>query len=136
MTETGTVLCRTVDLKDPDSMGFVLETRDGPAECFLVRRGDCVRAYLNSCPHTGAPMEWVPNQFLDVHGELIQCALHGALFRIETGECLRGPCVGDFLQPVGVAIHGGQVLVDTGNGVGGIKVPDWAAPCGSPRYPR
>lgn len=39
----------------------------------------------------------MPNLFLDVTGELIQCGLQGALFRIDTGECVHGPlpCLGD-----------------------------------------
>ncbi len=28
---------------------------------------------------------------------LIQCATHGALFLIESGECVAGPCAGQFL---------------------------------------
>ncbi|MEE8263379.1 MAG: Rieske (2Fe-2S) protein, partial [Gammaproteobacteria bacterium] len=37
---------------------------------------------------------WVPDQFLDETGNLLQCATHGALFRIEDGFCVAGPCTG------------------------------------------
>jgi nitrite reductase/ring-hydroxylating ferredoxin subunit len=108
-------VCRVSDLGDPGSLGFVLDTDAGPEEWFVVRRGDCIRAYRNSCPHTGAPLDWVPNQFLDPEGERIQCALHGALFRVETGECLHGPCPGSFLESLSVVVDEGEVLVATRN---------------------
>jgi len=31
---------------------------------------------------------------------MLQCATHGALFLIESGECVVGPCAGQFLQPL------------------------------------
>ena len=93
------IICRLSDLGNPGSLGFVLETPRAPVEGFLVRRGDWVRAYRNSCPHTRAPLEWVPNQFLDSSGELIQCSMHGALFLVESGECVHGPCLGAFPPP-------------------------------------
>jgi len=102
-------LCRLSDLDDPGSRGFELELPEGTQACFLVRQGDCVRAYRNNCPHTGAPLDWIADRFLDASGELIQCALHGALFDIATGECLRGPCAGAFLKPVEVLIENGLI---------------------------
>lgn len=114
MTDQARFLCHLSDLNDPGSRAFRLETTNGPKECFLVRRGDCIRAYRNRCPHTGAPLDWAPDRFLDFFGELIQCALHGALFDIETGECLRGPCVGAFLEPVELVVEEGEIqLQDT-----------------------
>jgi nitrite reductase/ring-hydroxylating ferredoxin subunit len=105
------IICRLSDLGNPGSLGFVLETPRGPVEGFLVRRGDCVRAYRNSCPHTRAPLEWVPNQFLDSSGELIQCSMHGALFLVESGECVHGPCLGAFLEGMEVAVEDGDVRI-------------------------
>lgn len=93
-------LCRVDEIPDPGSRGFGLREGGIGAELFVVRCGDRVRAYRNHCPHTGAPLEWIPDRFLDLEGELIQCALHGALFRPDTGLCLRGPCVGQRLQPL------------------------------------
>ena len=39
----------------------------------------------------------------------ILCATHGALFRIEDGHCLAGPCKGKGLTAVAVAVAGGEV---------------------------
>jgi nitrite reductase/ring-hydroxylating ferredoxin subunit len=53
------------------------------------------------CPHLGIPLNWAPERFLDLDGTLIQCSSHGALFQIDSGECIAGPCAwATSLQPV------------------------------------
>ncbi|WP_408005462.1 Rieske (2Fe-2S) protein [Pseudomonas huanghezhanensis] len=66
----------------------------------VVRRAGQVYAYQNRCPHRGVPLEWLPDQFLDTSASLIRCATHGALFLIEDGQCIAGPCEGKSLTPV------------------------------------
>lgn len=68
-------------------------------------------AYINRCPHTGVNLEWMPDRFLDRGGDFIQCATHGAKFRIHDGYCVFGPCAGDSLQPVPVRVIAGRVQV-------------------------
>ena len=81
-------------------------------EIFLVRKEGQIYGYQNRCPHTGINLEWIPNQFLDVTERLIQCATHGALFRVEDGYCLRGPCVGESLQKLPLVIDNGKVMLE------------------------
>ena len=102
-------LCALDDLADPDSRGFERPGAEGLEPCFLVRRGERVYAYRNRCPHTGATLEWLPHRFLTADGELIQCGLHGALFLIETGECVHGPCVGQSLTAIPVLVRAAVV---------------------------
>ncbi|MEW8562921.1 MAG: Rieske 2Fe-2S domain-containing protein [Candidatus Thiodiazotropha sp.] len=104
-------LCAISSLEDPGSRGFVIERKGGSLALFVVRRGEHVMAYENSCPHTGINLEWQPDHFLDLSGSYIQCATHGALFRLEDGYCLRGPCAGDSLQSIEVQLEAGQVVV-------------------------
>jgi nitrite reductase/ring-hydroxylating ferredoxin subunit len=66
-----------------------------------VRKDGQCHVYRNSCPHRGIPLEWLPDQFLDASASLIQCATHGALFLIDSGECVAGPCAGQSLSRVG-----------------------------------
>jgi nitrite reductase/ring-hydroxylating ferredoxin subunit len=54
---------------------------------------------VNRCPHVGTPLDWAENEFLDREGRHIVCATHGALFRIDDGRCVAGPCQGDRLEP-------------------------------------
>ena len=78
---------------------------------FLVRRGPDVFAYRNDCPHTHSPLNWMADRFLDPSRMLVQCATHGARFRIEDGFCVSGPCAGKSLTPVAVRIENGAVLI-------------------------
>ena len=76
-----------------------------------VRRNDKLFVYKNSCPHIGVSLDWMPNQFLNEVRTRIVCATHGALFDIENGVCLSGPCLGDQLTRVAVQLIRGQIWV-------------------------
>jgi nitrite reductase/ring-hydroxylating ferredoxin subunit len=120
-----TAVCRLDDIEDPGSKGMTVSSPAGQQEIFIVRLGGNAHGYLNSCPHTGAPLDWTPDRFLDLDGRYIQCAMHGALFRIEDGRCIAGPCSGDRLTRVPVRSEEGVVYVDTATGTDG----QGAAPC-------
>ena len=102
-------LCALDELANPASKGFEMDTGDEVVSLFVVRRDNEVRGYINSCPHTGANLEWQEDQFLDMDNMFIQCSTHDALFEIDTGHCVAGPCVGDHLQAVKLVIDNGQV---------------------------
>lgn len=87
-------LCATTDLAEGQCKGFEQQGQ----RLLAVRRDGVVHVYENRCPHRGVPLEWIPDQFLDSSGSLIQCATHGALFLIESGECVSGPCAGEALR--------------------------------------
>ena len=89
-------LCAPNELTEGQSRGFEL----AELKLLVVRREGQVYAYQNRCPHRGIPLEWQPDQFLDHSNSLIQCATHGALFLIENGECVAGPCAGQSLTAI------------------------------------
>jgi nitrite reductase/ring-hydroxylating ferredoxin subunit len=104
----------TLPLKQlPCPGSFEVESTD-PARpgAFVVRVEGGVSAYLNTCPHTGAPLNWQPNQFFDLDQQHLFCSLHGALFRPEDGYCIAGPCKGKSLTPLPVTIEDGQVRLE------------------------
>jgi nitrite reductase/ring-hydroxylating ferredoxin subunit len=78
---------------------------------FAIYRRHTLRAYLNRCPHLGLPLNWLPDKFLDADGELIQCSSHGALFTIDQGLCVAGPCVDQSLLPLETRIENANYLV-------------------------
>ncbi len=79
---------------------------------FIVHKDGEFFAYYNQCPHTGANLEWQEDQFLDLDKTLIQCATHDALFTIDSGECIAGPCVGDTLLPIPLLIKANEIHLD------------------------
>ena len=103
-------LCRLDDLPEGQSRGFALDPDAHYADLLVVRARTGIYAYRNRCPHTGAPMEWEPDRFLDFSNTLIQCGIHGALFRVEDGYCIAGPCARQSLQRIAVTERDGWLI--------------------------
>jgi nitrite reductase/ring-hydroxylating ferredoxin subunit len=108
-TPPGVPLCALEALADPGARNFVLELRAGFFHGFVVRRGGEVFGYVDRCPHAGFPLAQELDRYLTRDGELILCSWHGALFRIDDGECLGGPCAGQRLSPWPVKVDQGVV---------------------------
>lgn len=96
---------------ESQSLGYSVENMDG-TPFFVIFRNKKLGAYVNSCPHTGAPLEWQKNQFLDLEKNFIECSLHGALFEIDSGLCIHGPCEGDNLISLPIRKQGKGYQVD------------------------
>jgi len=98
------VVCRLSDLRDGQGYGFD-PFRKGRDTVFVVRRGNKVHAYLDICPHYGrTPLPWKKDAYLTGDAQHIFCSAHGAIFDIETGACILGPCLGQSLTSVQVTI--------------------------------
>lgn len=93
-------LCALADIPDGNALGVAVP--DG--EVVLVRQGQQVMAYRNLCPHLGIELNFMPDVFLDTEQRYIQCANHSALFQIEDGLCVFGPCQGESLVKVAVQL--------------------------------
>ena len=82
---------------------------DDAESLILFRDGDDVRAWLNVCPHAGRRLDWAPGQFLRSKDGLLVCAVHGASFELQGGQCVAGPCRGEGLREVAVHCAEGEV---------------------------
>jgi nitrite reductase/ring-hydroxylating ferredoxin subunit len=104
-------LCRLADIPDGHSKGVYPNNR-GKDCVILVRQGARVYGYVNNCPHYDrAPLGWKKDEFLTSDRKHLMCAAHGALFRINDGECELGPCLGQALTRVPVEIQGEAIVV-------------------------
>jgi len=108
-TQPGVRLCALDDIADGHARNFVLEMKAGRFHGFVVRKGDRVFGYRDRCPHMGLPLAQELDRYLTSGGELILCSWHGALFDIETGRCVGGPCVGAGLTVWPVAVENGLI---------------------------
>jgi nitrite reductase/ring-hydroxylating ferredoxin subunit len=97
------VLCPLADLPPGATAAF------GPL--FAVHHPTGIAVYVNACPHLGVPLDWLPGRFLNPEGTRIICATHGAEFLLETGQCIRGPCKGDFLTRVPHSVENASLMV-------------------------
>ena len=111
MNTSSRTVCSLAELPEGSSRGFSIQTGDAREDIFLVHKNGQVSAYLNSCPHTGGPLDWLPDKFLNLDGDLIQCASHDALFRIEDGVCIAGPCAGRSLSRLRVEVCNDDVVL-------------------------
>lgn len=100
-------ICRLEDIPEEGAIGLDV---DGNA-LVAVRRDGEVHIYLNWCPHLGIELNFMPDEFLDSERQFIICANHGALFEIDSGDCISGPCAGDALVKVPHEMRGDEVWV-------------------------
>lgn len=104
------------ELEDPGSLEFRIGEGDWPFKGFVIRQGDEVFAYQNSCRHVGHPLNWAPDSFLTKDRRNIICSSHGAIYEITTGLCIAGPCLGKSLRALPVEIRDGVIFVQGPSG--------------------
>jgi len=103
-------LCAVDDLADGESAALIADFGTHQIAVMVIRKDDNVFVYENSCPHIGTPLDFIQGQFLNVERTHIMCSTHAALFKIEDGTCISGPCAGDRLTPIQVEVRDGTVF--------------------------
>jgi nitrite reductase/ring-hydroxylating ferredoxin subunit len=106
----GVELCRLSDLADPGAKGFRFRQDRWMFAGFVVRIGEAIRGYVDSCPHAGWPLAALDDRYLTREGDLILCGGHAALFRPLDGVCVAGPCADERLTPWPVTLVEGRIL--------------------------
>lgn len=107
------LLCRAEDIAEGEARGF------GPLEGYrrkilVLRRNGTLHAWLDACPHYpgGTPMAWKTDAYLNGEKTHIACHSHGALFDMESGECVLGPCLGQQLTRIALTVSDeGEIFV-------------------------
>jgi len=107
----GAILCPLDEIASPGSRGFRFRVEEAVFAGFVIRRGEAVVGYVDSCPHAGWPLAGPNGRFLTRENDLILCAGHAALFRIEDGAIVAGPCQDVALTPWPVRIQGSDIVV-------------------------
>lgn len=100
-------LCRIDEIPDGDAIGLTLHPAAGGEDIILLRQGERVFAYYNECPHAGRNLDYAPGRFMVRDGR-IMCAVHGATFKVDGGDCCGGPARSG-LVPVPIELVDGEV---------------------------
>jgi len=103
------LLCNKDELTEHKPRSFIVESDEGKLDLFVIKLQNDIVAYKNYCPHLGIPLNWQPDDFLSIEETHIQCATHGALFTLEEGNCIAGPCSGDRLDTLALELKGDEV---------------------------
>ena len=101
------VVCSVTSINNDESKGYKV----GDQRLVLVKKNEQLFLYENMCPHLGINLEYVEDEYLDPNKSFIQCANHGALFKIDTGECVMGPCKGQWLRSIPFSIEDDNVVI-------------------------
>lgn len=107
---SGAVLCLLDEIASPGARGFRFREGDAVFAGFVVRRGEAVVGYVDSCPHAGWPLAGPSGRFLTRDNDLILCGGHAALFRIDDGAMVAGPCQNVALTAWPVDVQDGQIV--------------------------
>lgn len=97
-------------IADGGARNFVLEMKAGRFHGFAIRRGGAVTGYVDRCPHMGPPLAQQLDGYLTDDRNMIQCSWHGALFRIDDGLCVGGPCMGASLIAWPLDVRDGTIF--------------------------
>jgi nitrite reductase/ring-hydroxylating ferredoxin subunit len=106
---SNTEICRIGDIQDNDAKGMVAVVDGKQRNIFVARKGKEVFAYLNWCPHNQVLIDQIPNKFFNADKSYIQCSKHGALFQVDNGMCIEGPCEGESLKLLTTTVEDGVV---------------------------
>lgn len=93
--------------EEGDTVYFQFEDGFGrKREGFAVLWEGELRAFENRCPHWKTPLNTHGDGVLAKGEAMLICHTHGALFRMEDGYCVSGPCMGDRLEGLEVRRQG------------------------------
>lgn len=109
-TPAGVTLGPLAAITDGAARNYVLQLRAGRFHGFVVRRGGSVFGHVDRCPHLGLPLAQLLDAYLTPDGSRIACSWHGALFEVEDGACVAGPCAGARLTPWPVRVADGMIV--------------------------
>lgn len=110
-------VCPADAIKRSEVMGFSLSRIDDrgesrPFPISVVRTfGNDYLVYVNRCPHESAWLNMGSGAFFSADRAFLGCGRHGARFEIDTGMCIDGPCDGQSLEPVALAVIEGEVCL-------------------------
>ncbi len=108
-------LGRVDAIAEKSGKGFKLDVSGKALSLVVISHPDIeggIAGYINRCPHRGIELNWVPDRFMDLTKEFIQCAMHGAQFQVSDGYCVSGPCVGRALVPVEIEVVDGLMYLN------------------------
>ena len=107
----GTALCDLADIPDSGALEVTFGAGNETFRVLLLRRGEAVWAYRNRCPHHSLPLNYEPGVFHTFDGDVVMCAHHIAMFRIEDGYCFDGPCQGATLDALPIRRDGTRLTL-------------------------
>lgn len=111
------VVCATDAIERGGARAFSLSRVDAAGESrpfpiVVIRTHDNdYLGYVNACPHDGVWLNFGSGEFFAPDRAFLRCGRHGAIFEIDSGLCIEGPCKAKSLQPIALAVVDGEVCL-------------------------
>ncbi len=78
----------------------------------VTRVGNRYFAFQNLCKHLPVTLDAGDGNVSSEDHQHLQCHMHGAMYELESGECIAGPCVGARLNRLKTREDGSRILVE------------------------
>lgn len=106
-----TFLCRQTELDENGGVFKVPHPVEQNITIVLIRKDGRCFAYRNVCPHYSIQLDNAQGRFFTYQNRYIMCAHHSAMFDIETGLCVDGPCKNHSLVQENVSEDGEAIYL-------------------------
>jgi nitrite reductase/ring-hydroxylating ferredoxin subunit len=111
LSEATVVVAKKKLSSDPSTTDFSVKIKGKIIKGFVVRRGSGFYAYQNLCKHLPVTLDLNDNSFFNHDKTLLQCQMHGALYEMESGLCVGGPCEGARLRSLPLQETDSQLII-------------------------
>jgi nitrite reductase/ring-hydroxylating ferredoxin subunit len=108
---SGARLCLGSDVRAGQGKEIVFGEGKDAFRIVIFRAGGKLVAYHNCCPHFSLALNYEPDKFHIFDCDVLMCAHHVAMFRLEDGECFDGPCLGSRLTAIQIVERSGELFV-------------------------
>ena len=111
LSEATVVFAKKKLSSDPSTTDFSVKIKGKIIKGFVVRRGSGFYAYQNLCRHLPVTLDLNDNSFFNHDKTMLQCQMHGALYEMESGLCVGGPCEGARLRSLPLQETDSQLVI-------------------------
>lgn len=101
--------------------GFQVKIRGKVVKGFVTKKSNQFYAYLNLCKHLPVTLDLNDENFFTFDKTHFQCHMHGAMYEIETGFCVAGPCQGARLEALEITEEENRLLINVPESAAEIK---------------
>lgn len=111
------MICNIDDIKDNGASVYKLNNSNIDYEIIIVRKNFKIHGFKNLCPHANLPLNLNSLEVLSRDKKHLICKNHAALFDIDSGVCVSGPCIGKGLELVNLKIKDEKIFFNESKGI-------------------
>ena len=77
----------------------------------VIQKDGAYFAYQNLCMHLAVTLDLNDENFFTHDKTHLQCHMHGAMYEVETGFCVAGPCQGTRLKSLELRVEPNRLVI-------------------------